>query len=139
MLMDDASLLGSILGAGTGGALILALVQKFFSRKKDAAETTALIADATGKTSVIEVLERRIGLGEDRMAKQDSRIAELETRVTTEITLRLAAQEENHILRMRVTELEHIIAMMRGTGTMTTTTSTMTDKTVIESGVSNAS
>ena len=131
--MDDTTLVGGLLGTGLGGMVIMAALQKFFSRKKDAAETTALIADATGKTSVIEVLERRIALGEDRMAKQDTRIAELETRVTTEITLRLAAQEENHILRMRVTELEKDLRLMHGT--ITTTTNTVIDKTVVASGV----
>ncbi len=112
--MDDASLLAVILGGGTGGAITMALIQKFFSRKKDAAETTALIADATGKTTVIEVLERRIAASEERQNKQDSRIAELESRVTTEITLRLAAQEENHILRLRITSLEHDLRILRG-------------------------
>lgn len=128
-------MIGGLLGTGLGGMVVMAVLQKFFSRKKDAAETTALIADATGKTSVIEVLERRVSLSEDRQAKQDARIAELEIRVTTEITLRLAAQEENHILRMRVTELEAALSLMRN---MNTTIHTTTDKIVVTTGGNNA-
>jgi hypothetical protein len=112
--MDDSTL---ATGAGSGiiGMLIMTLVQWYKDRGKEAAETQAVISDATGKTNLIEALEARILASETRQTSQDTRIAELETRIAKEIDLRLVAQEENHALRLRVSELEFAIRTLGGT------------------------
>ena len=94
--------------------LAMGIFNWFSNRRKDQAQTEAVISDATGKTSLIEALEARVAASEARQNSQDSRIAELETRIAAEVDLRLRAQEENHSLRLRISELEFAIRKMGG-------------------------
>jgi ammonia channel protein AmtB len=112
--MDDT--LGILTGAGGGGLLgmiLMGIFNWYTNRGKDKAQTDAVIADATGKTTLIDVLEARIAASEARQTAQDGRIAELENRIAQEVDLRLKAQEENHTLRLRVLELEYAIKQMK--------------------------
>jgi hypothetical protein len=109
---------GLTIGYGVGGGLLgmlaMGIFNWFANRRKDQAQTEAAISDATGKTSLIEALEARVAASESRQNAQDSRIAELETRIAQEVDLRLKAQEENHLLRLRINELEFAIRKMGG-------------------------
>lgn len=106
---------GLAVGGGVGGMLLLRLFDYFKNKRQDDAQTNAVIADAAGKTSLIEALEQRIANSEARQNSQDQRIAELEKRITEEITLRLKAQEENHLLRLRITQLEFALKNLGAT------------------------
>lgn len=112
MGIDSPSLFegyGGFVGGGVAAAIITQLINWFLNRKRDNAQTEAVIADATGKTGLIEALEARVLASETRQTAQDGRIKELEDRIAIEIDLRLKSQEDNHKLRLRVTELEYAI------------------------------
>ena len=100
---------GGVVGTGVAAAAITQILNWFFNRRRENAQTEAVIADATGKTGLIEALEARVLASENRQTQQDGRIKELEDRIALEIDLRLKSQEENHKLRLRVTELEYAI------------------------------
>lgn len=100
---------GGVVGTGLGAAAVTQLFNWFLNRRRDNAQTDAVIADATGKVGLIEALEARVLASENRQTAQDLRIKDLEDRITLEIDLRLKAQVENHSLRLRVTELEYVI------------------------------
>jgi hypothetical protein len=117
--MDDSGLPGGYVGLAIGGgsvvgAVIMQVVNWFLNRKQSDAQSDAVIADYSAKTSLIEALEARIAASEARQNAQEGRVKELEERVTMEIDLRLKSQEENHRLRLRVTELEFAIRQLGG-------------------------
>lgn len=80
------------------------------SRSKEKAETQALTSEATAKTGIIEVLERRIAAQAEDFRIMQSRVNELEQRLNAEHELRLQAKEENALLRIRVRQLEFALA-----------------------------
>ena len=102
-------------GYALGGAAVLKMAWDWWTgRRLASAQASAQESDATGKTGLIEALEARIAASEARQNSQDSRIQELEGRIAKEIDLRLAGAEENHKLRLRVTELEFAIRQLGG-------------------------
>ena len=113
--MDDSFQAGLYVGGGSLVTVFLMRIFDFFKDKRqDDAQTNAVIADATGKTNLIEALEARVGASEARQNAQDGRIKELEDRVSMEIDLRLKGQVENHQLRLRIIDLEYAIKQLGG-------------------------
>lgn len=113
-MVDDLTTSLGMAGTGVLGMLTMGAFTWFQTRRQTNAQTDAVIADATGKTTLIEALEARIAAGESRQNAQDNRIADLENRIGIEVDLRLKSQEENHILRLRVTQLEFAIKQLGG-------------------------
>lgn len=104
------------IAGGVGLAWIVREVWAAFrNRKTEAAQSAAAMADATGKTALIEALEARIAASEARQNAQEQRIAQLEQRIAEEINLRLQAQEEVFRLRMRLQACEAEIHRLGGT------------------------
>lgn len=116
MVPDNPDVVGQWMGYGLAGGGLLAMAWSYWAnRRLREAQAGAAEADATGKTSLIEALEARIKASEERQNAQDGRIAELEKRIAVEVDLRLKSQEENHKLRLRISELEFAIRQMGGT------------------------
>lgn len=113
-MVDDLTTSVGMAGTGVLGMIAMGAFNWFQTRRQNNAQTEAVIADATGKTTLIEALEARIAASEARQNSQDSRIADLESRIAIEVDLRLKSQEENHTLRLRVTQLEFAIKQMGG-------------------------
>lgn len=105
---------GEIAVGGVAGAVIIALVNWFINRKTTDAQAEAVVADATGKTELIEALAARIKAQEERQNEQETQLRELRRQIDEEITLRRQSQEESFKLRLRVTELEAVIRQMGG-------------------------
>lgn len=80
------------------------------SRSKEKAETQALTSEATAKTSIIDVMQKRIDSSEATLTLVQARMGDLEKRLNTEHELRLQAKEENALLRIRVRQLEFALA-----------------------------
>lgn len=112
MDLDASDITAGTLGAGW---IIREVWNAFRNRKVDDAQSKATIADATGKTALIEALEARIAASETRQNAQEQRIQSLETRIAEEINLRLAAQEQVFHLRMRLQACEAEIIRLGGT------------------------
>lgn len=113
-MIDNPGAFGSIGGYALGGAALLSMAWTYWiNRRVNNAQASALESDATGKVGLIEALEARIQASESRQNAQDLRIADLEGRIAKEIDLRLSMAEENHKLRLRVTELEFEIKQLR--------------------------
>lgn len=105
---------GEVAVGGLAGAVILATVQWFFNRKTTDAQADAVVADATGKTDLIEALAARIKASEERQSEMDAQLLELRRQIDEEIRMRRQSQEESFKLRLRVTELESVIRQMGG-------------------------
>ena len=115
-MVDNPDGIGSMLGYALGGGGLLSLAWSYWvNRRVNNAQAAALESDATGKVGLIEALEARVLASESRQNAQDTRIADLEGRIAKEIDLRLTGAEENHKLRLRVTELEFAIRQLGGT------------------------
>ena len=104
----------SMIGYGIGGAGLLSMAWSYWAnRRVNNAQAAALESDASGKVGIIEALQAGMLANNIRGNAQDIRIADLEGRIAKEIDLRLAMAEENHKLRLRVTELEYEIKQLR--------------------------
>ena len=104
----------SMIGYGVvGGSLLSMAFTYWINRRVNNAQAAALESDASGKVGIIEALQAGMLANNIRGNAQDIRIADLETRIAKEIDLRLSMAEENHALRMRVTELEFEIKQLR--------------------------
>lgn len=113
-MIDNPDAFSSTLGYALGGGGLLAMAWSYWAnRRVSSAQAAALESDATGKVGLIDALEARIQASESRQNAQDLRIADLEGRIAKEIDLRLSMAEENHKLRLRVTELEYEIKQLR--------------------------
>lgn len=113
-MVDNPDIAASVVGYALGGAGLLSMAwQYWMNRRVNSAQAAALESDATGKVGLIDALEARILASESRQNAQDLRIADLEGRIAKEIDLRLSMAEENHKLRLRVTELEFEIKQLR--------------------------
>lgn len=104
---DDKTLIAALLGTGWAGQF---LFNFWANRKKEKAETQALTSEATAKTSIIDVMQKRIDSSEATLSLVQARMADLEARLNTEHELRLQAKEENALLRIRVRQLEFALA-----------------------------
>lgn len=115
-MVDNPDSYTDTAGYVLGGGGLLSMAWAYWSNRRIRnAQAGAVEADASGKVALIEALEARVAASEARQNAQDTRIRELEGRIAVEIDLRLASQQENHLLRMRVTELEFAIKQMGGT------------------------
>lgn len=115
MTPDNPDLVTDYAGYALASAGLLSMAWSYWTtRRLRNAQALAAESDATGKTGLIEALEARIAASEARQSAQDTRIQELEGRIAVEIDLRLKGAEENHKLRLRVTELEFAIRQMGG-------------------------
>ena len=113
-MIDNPDIGASAVGYVLGGAGLLSMAWQYWTnRRVSSAQAAALESDATGKVGLIDALEARIQASESRQNAQDLRIADLEGRIAKEIDLRLSMAEENHKLRLRVTELEFEIRQLR--------------------------
>ena len=114
MAIDNRDSFGAAIAYGIGGGGLLSMAWSYWvNRRVSSAQASALESDATGKVGLIDALEARIQASESRQNAQDLRIADLEGRIAKEIDLRLSMAEENHKLRLRVTELEYEIKQLR--------------------------
>jgi len=78
----------------------------FLNRKKDEAQRDAITTEATAKTGIIEAFERRASLSDDRQAKLEARINDMEVRLSAEHSSTMSLREENSNLRIRIRQLE---------------------------------
>lgn len=105
---------GLIAAGSVAGAVIIAVINWFLNRKTTDAQAEAVVADATGKTDLIEALAARIKAQEERQNEQETQIQDLRRQIDEEIKMRRVSQEESFKLRLRVTELESVIRQMGG-------------------------
>lgn len=92
-------------GSAVAGAIVLKAVDWLFSRKKERTETDANI-------DLLEQLRQGLVSQGERIRIMEETQAAMRLRLDEEIRLRMATQEEAHLLRMRVQLLESTLRQL---------------------------